>query len=47
MSITLIESSSSRAKHETYQRGVAEAGGRGHFLCHLARDPISVYYEDF
>jgi quinol monooxygenase YgiN len=44
---TLIESWSSRAKHEAYQRGVAEAGGWGHFLCHLASDPVSVYYEDF
>lgn len=44
---TLIESWSSRAQHETYQRGVAEAGGWGHFLCHLASDPVSVYYEDF
>ncbi len=44
---TLIESWSSRAKHETYQRGVAEAGGWGHFTRHLVGDAVSVYYEDF
>lgn len=44
---TLIESWSGREKHEQYQRGVAEAGGWGHFLRHLASDPVSVYYEDF
>jgi quinol monooxygenase YgiN len=44
---TLIESWSSREKHETYQRGVAEAGGWSHFLVHLGSDPVSVYYEDF
>ncbi len=44
---TLIEGWSSRAAHETYQRGVAEAGGWGHFTKHLAQEPLSVYYEDF
>ena len=44
---TLIESWSSRAAHETYQRGVAEAGGWGHFTRHLVGDAVSVYYEDF
>ena len=44
---TLIESWSSRAKHEAYQRGVAEAGGWGHFTRHLVGDAVSVYYEDF
>ncbi len=44
---TLIESWTSRAKHEAYQRGVAEAGGWGHFTRHLASDAVSVYYEDF
>lgn len=44
---TLIESWSSRDKHETYQRGVAEAGGWGHFTRHLVGDALSVYYEDF
>lgn len=34
--ITLIESWSSRAKHETYQRGVADAGG--HFTRDLVTD---------
>jgi quinol monooxygenase YgiN len=44
---TLIESWSDRSKHEAYQRGVANAGGWGHFTKHLASDPISVYYDDF
>lgn len=44
---TLIESWTSREAHETYQRGVAESGGWGHILRHLASDPVSVYYEDF
>lgn len=44
---TLIESWSSRQEHEAYQRGVAESGGWGHILEHLAADPVSTYYEDF
>lgn len=44
---TLVEEWTSREKHETYQKNVAEAGGWGHFVKHLASDPISVYYEDF
>lgn len=44
---TLIESWSSRSKHDTYQRGVADAGGWGHFTRLLAREQRSVYYEDF
>lgn len=44
---TLIESWSSRAQHEAYQRGVAEAGGWGHFTRHLVGDAVSVYYTDF
>lgn len=44
---TLIEEWTSRADHETYQRGVAEAGGWGHFTRHLVGDAVSVYYGDF
>ena len=43
----LIESWTSRAHHERYQRGVAEAGGWGHFTRHLAKEPVSTYYGDF
>jgi len=44
---SLIESWSSRDKHEAYQRSVAESGGWGHILGHLASDPVSTYYADF
>ena len=44
---TLIESWSSRSKHETYQRGVADAGGWGHFTRLLAKEQVSLYCEDF
>lgn len=44
---SLIEAWTSSADHEHYQRGVAEAGGWGHFTRHLAKDPVSTYYEDF
>jgi quinol monooxygenase YgiN len=44
---SLIESWSSRGHHETYQRSIAESGGWGHILEHLASEPVSTYYEDF
>ena len=44
---TLIESWTSRDAHDRYQRGVAEAGGWGHFTRLLAKEQISIYYTDF